>query len=48
MSEESEKINQEFRQAFCDHDWVPTFENGDTYACCKCGKRIDITEDDTE
>jgi DNA-directed RNA polymerase subunit RPC12/RpoP len=30
----------------CDHDWVPTFEGGDTYRCRKCGKKIDMTETD--
>jgi hypothetical protein len=28
------------------HDWVPTFEGGDTYRCLKCGKFVDMTEDD--
>jgi hypothetical protein len=30
----------------CDHDYVPTFQGGDTYKCSKCGHEIDMTEDD--
>jgi tRNA(Ile2) C34 agmatinyltransferase TiaS len=30
----------------CFHDWVPTFQGRDTYRCKKCGKEIDMTEDD--
>ena len=30
----------------CDHDYEPTFQGGDTYRCSKCGKQIDMTEDD--
>jgi len=30
----------------CDHDYEPTFQGGDTYKCSKCGKEIDITEND--
>lgn len=29
----------------CDHDYVPTFQGGDTYKCSKCGHEIDMTED---
>lgn len=32
-------------QLTCNHDWQPTFLGGDTYACKKCGKQIDMTED---
>lgn len=30
----------------CFHDWIPTFQGGDTYRCIKCGKEIDMTEDE--
>ena len=30
----------------CDHDYEPTFQGGDTYKCNKCGKDIDMTEDE--
>jgi len=38
--------DDELTQATCLHDWVPTFQGGDTYRCKKCGKEIDMTEDD--
>lgn len=33
------------KEFLCDHDFVPTFQGGDTYKCSKCGKEIDMTED---
>ena len=30
----------------CDHDYTASFQGGDTYRCRKCGKEIDITEDE--
>lgn len=32
----------------CEHDWEPTFQYGDTYRCAKCGKEINMTEDEDE
>lgn len=32
----------------CDHDYEPTFQGGDTYQCGKCGKEIDMTEDEDD
>ena len=29
----------------CKHQYEPTFQEGDTYRCSKCGKEIDMTED---
>jgi len=39
---------KETQQVTCFHVWVPTFQGGDTYCCKKCGKEIDMTEDDSE
>jgi rubrerythrin len=38
--------DDELIQAACLHAWTPTFQGGDTYRCKKCGKEIDMTEDD--
>jgi len=29
-----------------EHDFIPTFQGGDTYKCSRCGKEIDMTEDE--
>lgn len=34
------------QQTNCEHDYEATFQGGDTYKCSKCGKEIDMTEDD--
>lgn len=36
------------KSKICNHEYEPTFQNGDTYKCAKCGDEIDITEDDVE
>lgn len=45
MSRES-TTPRALKQATCSHDWTPTFQGGDTYRCKKCGKEIDMTEDE--
>ena len=40
------KITETPKRAVCTHSWIPTFQGGDTYRCKKCGKEIDMTEDE--